>query len=306
MRAAVLSSAVSDAVSVFSHLAADPSFSGPSARSFMTQLTGQICLQDREDDLRHMVQACTGIADRSPLMFAAVADALQRHRRREGSSIAKLAAAGELESIDSAIDALSAPLTEIAEDPDADLPKRLAAIKGLASGDWSTAQLPLASLLEAQQPVSASDRNRILEQYADTLSLAGDAERGAALFKTHCASCHRAGDAGHELGPNLTSIKTRGPQNILSNVLDPNGEVNPQYLGYAVVTADGRLLSGVIADEGATSITLRSGDNVSQTLLRIEIDEIKSTGRSIMPEGFERVLDRQAMADLIAFLMQVE
>jgi putative heme-binding domain-containing protein len=101
-------------------------------------------------------------------------------------------------------------------------------------------------------------------------------------------------------------MKTRGPEAILLNVLDPNREVNPQFLNYAVLTADGRQLTGIIAAETATSITLKRADNATDTILRIDIDQLKSTGMSLMPEGMEKQVDPQGMADLLEYLRAVE
>jgi putative heme-binding domain-containing protein len=62
----------------------------------------------------------------------------------------------------------------------------------------------------------------------------------------------------------------------------------------------------MIAAESATSVTLRRAENASDTVLRIDIDVLKSTGMSLMPEGLEKQLDKQAMADLLAYLREVE
>ena len=124
------------------------------------------------------------------------------------------------------------------------------------------------------------------------------------LFRKHCAVCHKVEGFGHEIGPNLATIKTRGAETILVNVLDPNREVNPQYLNYVVLTEDGRAMTGMISSETATSVTLRRAESASDTVLRIDIDQLKSTGLSIMPEGMEETIDKQSMADIIAYLMQ--
>ena len=89
-------------------------------------------------------------------------------------------------------------------------------------------------------------------------------------------------------------------------MLDPNREVNPQYLNYAVLTTDGRQLTGMIAAETATSITLKRADNATDTVLRIDIEQLKSTGMSLMPEGMEKQIDQQTMADLLEFLKVAE
>jgi putative membrane-bound dehydrogenase-like protein len=149
-------------------------------------------------------------------------------------------------------------------------------------------------------------RGDVVESYKDSLKLAGDAARGKEHFKKVCAACHQLQGVGYPTGPNLAAMKARGPEAIVLNVFDPNREVNPQYLNYNVVTADGRTLSGMIAAESATSVTLRRAENASDTVLRIDIDVLKSTGMSLMPEGLEKQLDKQAMADLLAYLREVE
>jgi putative heme-binding domain-containing protein len=101
-------------------------------------------------------------------------------------------------------------------------------------------------------------------------------------------------------------MKNRGAEAILLNLLDPNREVNPQYLNYLVRMNDGRQLNGLIAAESASSVTLRRNEGATDTLLRIDIDDLKSSGLSLMPEGLEKQLDPQAVADLIAYLLAVE
>ncbi|MGB7324052.1 MAG: PVC-type heme-binding CxxCH protein [Rubripirellula sp.] len=149
-----------------------------------------------------------------------------------------------------------------------------------------------------------AQRQAVVAKYDGVLELPADLERGRDHFKKHCSGCHRIDGIGFEIGPNLATIKSRGSKTVLTSVLDPNREVNPQYINHVIVTVDGRVMTGTIADEGATSVTLRRAENVTESVLRIEIDQMKSTGLSIMPEGFENSIDRQAMADLIGYLMQ--
>jgi putative heme-binding domain-containing protein len=111
---------------------------------------------------------------------------------------------------------------------------------------------------------------------------------------------------GYEIGPNLATIQNRGAETILVNVIDPNREVNPQYVNYVVALQDGKTLTGMIAAETATSVTLKRQENATDTVLRVNIDEMRSTGLSIMPEGMEKDIDQQAMADLIAYLLSVK
>lgn len=149
-------------------------------------------------------------------------------------------------------------------------------------------------------------RAEVVELYRSVLEKNGDVARGKQLFAKNCASCHKVEGAGHELGPNLAAMKNRGPETILLNVLDPNREVNPQYLSYVLVTGEGKTLTGIIAAESATSVTLRRADGQGDEVLRGDIDELRSTGLSLMPEGLEKELNQGAMADVIAYLMSLK
>jgi putative membrane-bound dehydrogenase-like protein len=153
---------------------------------------------------------------------------------------------------------------------------------------------------------SLGRRSDVVDTYRGVLEMKGDAERGKQLFTKTCAACHKVGPVGNDIGPNLAAMKARGPEAILLNVLDPNREVNPQFLNYAVMTTDGRQLTGLIAAETATSITLKRADNATDTVLRIDIEQLKSTGMSLMPEGMEKQIDQAGMADLLTFLMSAE
>jgi len=150
--------------------------------------------------------------------------------------------------------------------------------------------------------LATSPREEVIAAYRPALALPGDASRGREHFTRICAQCHQAGDLGHALGPSLAAFKARGPEAILVNVFDPNREVNPLYVNYVAQLADGRVLTGMIADETATSITLRRGANASDTVARADLEVLTSTGQSIMPEGIEQQLDLQGFADLLAFL----
>jgi putative heme-binding domain-containing protein len=97
-----------------------------------------------------------------------------------------------------------------------------------------------------------------------------------------------------------------GADKILLNILDPNREVNPQYINYIVETSDWETHTGIIASETAASITLRRANGVEETILRNSIDEIRSDNLSIMPDGLEEAIAPQAMADLIAYLSSLE
>jgi putative membrane-bound dehydrogenase-like protein len=150
------------------------------------------------------------------------------------------------------------------------------------------------------------DRQKVVAQYRVALQLTGQAERGRELFAKHCAICHRLGQVGTEVGPDLLSaLKTKTPEGLLLDILDPSREVDSRYLNYLVADRSGRVYSGIIAAETATAITLRRAEGMQDTLLRSEIEQIQSTGKSLMPDGFEKQLTPQDLADLIAWLQQM-
>ena len=200
-------------------------------------------------------------------------------------------------------------------------PNVLVLLKAIEEGDFSPAALPESRRQLLRESKNPEIRNRakkalastvlagraeVVEDYQSVLKMKGDIARGQELFKQNCATCHKVGDVGHAVGPNLTAIKTKSPEFILLNVLDPSREVNPEFVDYAVITTEGRVKTGLIASESPTAVTLKRADGVTETILRLNIEQMRGTGRSLMPDGLEKKLDKQAMADLIAYLMSLQ
>ncbi|HWB00719.1 MAG TPA: PVC-type heme-binding CxxCH protein, partial [Pirellulales bacterium] len=147
-------------------------------------------------------------------------------------------------------------------------------------------------------------RKDVIERYKPALALAGDPTRGRQVFEKGCMNCHRAGDVGtKDTGPNLATIRAWNPEQVLINILDPNREVAPNFLSYTVVTTDGRVIIGIVVEDGVTGFTLKRADGTTETVLRRDIDEIAGSGISLMPEGVENTVSPENMADLIAFLL---
>jgi putative heme-binding domain-containing protein len=151
-----------------------------------------------------------------------------------------------------------------------------------------------------------SSRDELVAKYRLALELAGDVERGRAAFRKTCSSCHQLEGVGTVIGADLNAIADRGAEAVLLNVLDPNREIKPQFVTYVVYTDDGRSIAGMITEETANNLTLRRPDGTGVTLSRGEIEEVRSTGLSYMPEGLEDQIDVQTMADLLAYLSAVK
>ena len=146
------------------------------------------------------------------------------------------------------------------------------------------------------------ERAKVLQDYQPVLKMKGDAERGAKVFAKTCATCHEYHGMGSSVGPELASVKDKTPEGLLIAILDPNRAVEARYISYRAVTKRGQTLTGLIANESATSITLVGADGKRYELLRSTIDELASTGKSLMPEGLEKDISPEAMADLIAYI----
>jgi putative heme-binding domain-containing protein len=87
-----------------------------------------------------------------------------------------------------------------------------------------------------------------------------------AVFKQECSACHRLGGVGSQIGSDLNALRDQGKEAVLLNILDPNREVKPQYLGDVLVTSAGRIVSGMIPAESANSLTLRRADGTSEAV----------------------------------------
>jgi putative membrane-bound dehydrogenase-like protein len=148
---------------------------------------------------------------------------------------------------------------------------------------------------------SNADRHQLIEQY-NSAATKGDAKKGQAVFAKACAACHKLGNVGVLVGPDLAPLASKPRQTLLAAILDPNQAVDPRYISYQALTDAGESISGLLSTETATSIVLTSQDGKQHTLLRSEIDEFKSTGKSLMPEGLEKDVSPAQMADLLAFL----
>ncbi len=148
------------------------------------------------------------------------------------------------------------------------------------------------------------DRQKVFKDYHDEALAGGDATQGRAVFEKNCSTCHEVAGIGHAVGPNLAAMVNRGAEAVLYNVIAPNAEVDPRFLEYVVLTNDGQVMSGVIAGETSTAVTLRGPEDKTTTILRVDIDDIHTTGKSLMPEGFEKTIDKKSMANLITFLQQ--
>ena len=147
------------------------------------------------------------------------------------------------------------------------------------------------------------DRAAAVRNYQPVLNLVGNVDRGALLFKKNCSVCHRAGKTGHAVGPDIASVKNKSAADLLISILDPNREAQPNFTSYTVITNGGRVMNGMIAEQNAATLTLKRAESKSDVVQRQDIDELVSSGKSLMPDGLEKELkEPQTLADVIAFI----
>ncbi|MFM7835814.1 MAG: dehydrogenase, partial [Planctomycetaceae bacterium] len=147
------------------------------------------------------------------------------------------------------------------------------------------------------------DREAVVEQQRQQLEgLTGQSAAGAVVFEKRCGACHRLQSIGREVGADLAALKDRSTGALLTAILDPNRAVEAKFLSYTAVTTEGVQHVGMLRGETGNAITLLGPDGREQTLARSELEVLTASKRSLMPEGLERDLSSQDLADVIAFV----
>ena len=147
-----------------------------------------------------------------------------------------------------------------------------------------------------------TDRAKLVAEYLPTVRAGGDVQHGSQLFAKRCAQCHKLGNVGHSVGPDLSSLTDKSPEAMLIAILDPNRAVETKFVTFAAVTKSGVTHSGILANETASNLTLRAAEAKETSLLRNELDELQSTTKSLMPEGLEKEVTPTDAAALIAYI----
>ena len=154
-------------------------------------------------------------------------------------------------------------------------------------------------LLKQEPP---EDRVKVLAEYASSLTLASDPLRGKQVFVKNCATCHKIGDVGVDVAPDISDSRTKTPEYLLTNILDPNRAIDNNFFSYTVVNKQGVVYTGIMASETGTAITLKQPEGKVVSIGREDIEEMKNNGVSLMPVGLEKTVPPQDMADVISFI----
>jgi putative heme-binding domain-containing protein len=151
---------------------------------------------------------------------------------------------------------------------------------------------------------TTADRQKVLERYREALTLKRDPRRGAEVFEQQCMKCHQLNGRGFAVGPDLAALQNRPDESLLVDVLDPSSTITVGFRTYLVVARNGKTYTGTLSAETATSITLQREKGEQDVILRRDIEEMTASSKSLMPEGIEKEISPQDMANLIGYLRE--
>lgn len=160
----------------------------------------------------------------------------------------------------------------------------------------------LRGLAREVAPAVNTDRQQVVDAHQEALSHRGNALAGARVFRQHCLVCHQVQREGGAVGPDLSGIGGRPREAVLVDLLDPNRRVNPNFVVQLVELKSGVVASGLIMAETAQTLVLKRADGSTEQIPVAGIVEVRSTGQSLMPEGFEQKLPGTSLVDLLEFL----
>ncbi len=153
------------------------------------------------------------------------------------------------------------------------------------------------------RPVSSAElQGQIDRTLAIVRDGLGDAKAGERIFGSKCVNCHTLFGKGGKIGPDLTVFKRDDLDTMLVSVINPSAEIREGYASYAVSTLDGRTLGGLLVDQDTRIVVLRNAEGRDVVLRRDEIEEMKASPVSLMPEGLLKGMTDREVRDLFAYL----
>jgi len=172
----------------------------------------------------------------------------------------------------------------------------------LAGGDDELARL-VRETWGVVRTERAPQRELVLVEMRSLLrTSSGDPFRGRLIFNKICGQCHQIHGQGNEVGPDLTRNGRGSFEQLLSSVFDPSLVVGAAYQARTVVTVDGRVLTGLVVEDSDQRIVLKLQGGKTEVVARDDVDEVVESKLSLMPEGLEKQIPPDELADLFAFL----
>jgi putative heme-binding domain-containing protein len=171
---------------------------------------------------------------------------------------------------------------------------------------------PIRGLFEGYLPSDAKRERKLGSNPRPraVLALNGNPSRGETLFwsrPVQCGICHRIGDRGTPVGPDLTTIgKLRSREDLLDSLLEPSRRIEPKYATYAAATTDGISVTGLLVKRDAEKVVLRDAQSKEIILAAKNVEELRPSRASLMPEGQMADFTAQEAADLISYLTSLK
>jgi putative heme-binding domain-containing protein len=144
-------------------------------------------------------------------------------------------------------------------------------------------------------------RPEVVQQFAPALSLNGESDRGRAIFVARCAACHRSSREARGSADDLVAAKIAGRNRILSAILEPNADLQPERAACVLETAGGESLIGRLLSQNPIALGRPNGAQI--VLPRTNVRSLQIQTWSLMPTGLEEGLSTQDMADLLEYVM---
>lgn len=165
----------------------------------------------------------------------------------------------------------------------------------------------IAALVQSQFGAVAPATSAELHAQIDAMSATirngpGVPKPGKQLFENQCAKCHTLFGKGGKVGPDLTTFRRDDLDTMLLSIVNPSAEIREGYVSYLIATDDGRTLTGVLVDQDKNVVMIRGADGKDLSIPRGEIEAMKPSKTSIMPEGLLHGLNGQELRDLFAYL----
>jgi len=149
-----------------------------------------------------------------------------------------------------------------------------------------------------------ADRQKVIDALLPAIQKPGDPVAGKQIFVKQCAKCHIHNGEGTKIGPDLTGMAVHPKQELIIHIMDPSRSVEGNFRVYQVATDDGRVFNGLLASETKTSIELIDAEAKKQVIQRENIEAFVASTKSLMPEGFEKLITPTETNDLLEFLTQ--
>lgn len=175
----------------------------------------------------------------------------------------------------------------------------LARSKDAAIKNRAAELLPLPQQKD-QKPIAPIDK---------LAGMKGDAKSGMTLFRgtATCSNCHIVDKFGKDVGPNLSEIGSKlSREAMFTSILDPSAGISHNYENYIALTADGQVITGLKISETEDEIVIRTAEAIDRKIPQDDLEQLKKSEKSIMPENLHHVFDQKGLIDLVEYMMTLK